>query len=74
MRVDIKLNPHLSIWGEEQKMGERSLHIGPVGKNDQNLMENIREKACGGHTFCFHEGLSWGRACKLKRVDAGLAF
>lgn len=50
-RVDIKLNLHLSVWGEEQEMGETSLHTSPVGKSDQNLMENIMEKAGSGHTF-----------------------
>ena len=37
-------------------------------------MENVMEKACSGHSFCFPEGLSWGEACKLNRVDAGPAF
>lgn len=74
MRVDSRLNLHLSVRGEEQERGERSLRSSPVGKSDQNLMKNAMEKAHSGHTSSSHEGPSWVGACKLRRVDPDPAF
>lgn len=52
-------------------MGKRPLHTSPVG--DSSKLDG-KHDVCSGHTFYYHEGLSWRGAHKPRGIDACPAF